>query len=246
MNKTLRDKDLGKTSGRRDLSDVRKHRRQLRKKIDQDDSENEVETDGKLRGYRDGRSTFNWGLMKNFFVSRIGRPWSDVFSEFCQEISDPDSRSTVIDHIVETSAIKTEDGSLATTGYYGREVRPLTEQSHLLYVDESGILRRTPRRPRYRHTPEINGLMDDGDLIIQKDGLFYRVPADRLLTSAHEKIPAALTIRIEDGPGFRNRRQVHFYADDKKQLSGKAVKNLREKYGALLDEIENYDFLNRF
>ena len=78
---------------------------------------------------------------KRFLVSRVGRPWNDVYSEIRRKF---DRRTLPGRHVVEDHLLR--EVELHERDSLGNLINPAYEH---FYVDAGGILRHNPRRRRW-------------------------------------------------------------------------------------------------
>lgn len=95
--------------------------------------------------------SFNYGPIRRFLQSRVGRSWDDVYSEIRQTLDPRSPVDRTVLQIIDFSIEKTRYGAdgktiVVVTAYTSGERPPLGPY----YIDPEGILRATSRRRRWK------------------------------------------------------------------------------------------------
>jgi hypothetical protein len=109
---------------------------------------------GMRRPYSGNRKQFSdlLGPLESFLISRVGRPWNDVYSEICENIK-PDSTVQIhilghVDQFVEKNCWFNDEGDLTTAGRWG--YHSILRAGDMYVHPTTGILERLPETTRYR------------------------------------------------------------------------------------------------
>jgi hypothetical protein len=174
MGKTLKDKDIGRHSGKKDLGDVKYARRQSRLKKFDEDGNDQPEHDGKIRGWASGQRNIDYRLIRKFFTSRVGKKWDDVRSELFNEIHDQQLRYEALSE-VEQIILDTPNGP-AYNDRWGHSTLISESFRDILYIDGKGRLAFHPgKKYEHKYHKRVNGFLTRDGLYVQVNECWFVV-----------------------------------------------------------------------
>ena len=186
-----------------------------------------------------GRKRLNENLapLRRYLRSQVGRPWAAVYAEICAQIK---LSSTVQRHVLQHLAEMVEEAIVMD----GK--RPLSRTNGLpvydrgwracVFVDPvTGLLRRTPERPRAVPVPVKDRLaLRDGTQLQRIRGVWYHVILRPVPTTYDERLAARDVVLGVNMLNYWQERarlraqhgQSDVYAASKRQLGKRALARL--------------------
>lgn len=246
----LQDK-LERHSGKRDDRSVKKFKRSSRSGV-VDDGEQTFDT--RYYGWREGGGSNFWRLFPKWLKTRVGRRWSDIYSELCEEIKDKDVIHDVVKWQVEFN-VSLVDGQLCylETGFRSGFFPVNSRECFYVYHD---ILHYSPKPKGKERCQPTNCFVCDDGVFIRKDTAWYEVSSIVVIDSFYaRKLSKSETERFAVNPVLRSvfrldlviafngknsfiRGEIN--SSEKRQISSKETKKLLKKY-LEADKIVNFD-----
>jgi len=133
----------------------------------------------KMRPSR-GRKSFNENLapLRRFLGAQVGRPWAAVYAEICAHIKLSSTiQRHVLQHLAEMVVREVEMvGKQPTERSTGRPIHASPWRACMYVCPVTGLLRRTPVRPRAVAVPTSDRLeLRDGSQLQRIRGVWYHV-----------------------------------------------------------------------
>jgi len=169
-----------------------------------------------------GRKFFNENLapLRRFLGAQVGRPWAAVYAEICAHIK---VSSTIQRHVLqhlEEMVIRevVMVGKQPTARSTGRPIHASRWRACVYVCPVSGLLRRTPERPRAVSVPTPDRLeLRDGDQLQRIRGVWYHVgllPIPTLPGDRKRAFDVVLGVNLEDWWILRPQLLARYGRDD--------------------------------